>query len=95
MTTICAQCKHHYLKDKPPRWHDWECHHPDVEREKVLDVVTGRMEYAHHDQWPNCRDVNKGDCELFQISVAAKAKGLVSEAARGIRAQQETERIAP
>lgn len=73
--TICVLCKHHYVRREgrlyQPRWYDYECHHPECERPKTLDPVTGAPIYAGGgERFPCCRDVNNGDCALFEYSDA-------------------------
>ena len=65
--TICWDCKYHH-NDEPtgPRseiWYNQKCLHPSKETPAYLDVVTGLTVPVAH---AYCRDVNDGNCPLFE-----------------------------
>ena len=80
--TICVKCKHHKRMGRRDIdvWYTHYCGHPELQRAKVTDPVTGRLGYGikndlgrcmvgvdRGDRYPNCRDINpRGECELYE-----------------------------
>ncbi len=73
--TICANCMFCiHAPDSEPKlgnWYHFRC--GAVMHDKMIDPVTGEEAYASHEagfltkeKHPNCRDMNKGECPLFQ-----------------------------
>ena len=59
--TICVKCKWH--DGLGQIWYDHFCEHPKVSTPAHIDPVTGKRVADKH---PNCRDINRGDCELYK-----------------------------
>ncbi len=78
--TLCVNCKHHAGCDGDGQWYDHHCHHPDKTRPKEQCPVTGKILFAAkndlgqivlvRDEHPYCRDINNGNCPLFEGKVA-------------------------
>ena len=80
--TVCANCKHHVAKDQASGRKDYMynhfCAHPDCERPKEQCPVTGKIGYATRNdlgvvsigdlKYPNCNQINNGNCELYESS---------------------------
>lgn len=84
---ICVNCKyvsnsHGGSRRGPDRktWFYWYCKHPDLERPKVIDPVTGNEVYAATNDFgrmcptdgkhPHCRDINTdGQCQYYEVSL--------------------------
>ena len=74
--TICVNCRHHSgaLPTRP--WHEHRCLHPELERQKEQDPVTGMWVYSDkndlgrivlvEEKHPDCRDINHGNCQYFE-----------------------------
>ncbi len=86
--TICANCKHHRNDTSQMNheiWYSWFCAHPELEREKGIDPVTGRETYfgkndldrvyCTDQKYPYCRDHNHGNCPLHERSTLASKAG--------------------
>ena len=64
--TICANCKYYFKTNEGIMWYDQFCGNYLVERKKNINPVTGYEEYEHGgQQYPYARDINKGDCEMW------------------------------
>ncbi len=61
--TICAMCKYHRFENEI--WHEQYCTHPVTEHKKVLNVVSGKMEYPSGHRYPHCNRINKGECPRY------------------------------
>jgi hypothetical protein len=76
MTTVCAECRWCTQKrGSDAHWSDWQCRHPEVQRPSATDPVTGETKFIEtvsccclvDSASPPCRDINKGDCLLFEL----------------------------
>lgn len=73
MTTICKECKHHIHDTQnemaPEVWYNHFCGASPLPM--ALDAVTGKLgystgRYVQEHPYKYCRDVNKGNCSLFE-----------------------------
>ena len=72
--TICVECAHCVKTDPAPIWYNFRCSALPQEGER--DPVTGIAGYprindlggTYYDScpYPYCRDINKGDCPMFE-----------------------------
>ena len=65
--TICAECQHFISIEDGPRtgvWYNLFC--GAIEQKPVLNVVTGKRETPNDNGHPCCREVNNGNCKLFE-----------------------------
>lgn len=73
MTTICVNCQYHHGKPDGPRssvWYNQFCMCPAVKLPAAVDPVTGVTPQGL-DLRPNCRDINRGDCQHFSHLIDA------------------------
>jgi len=74
--TVCINCRH--FLNNGPVWYSQFCGHPKhAERVMVQDPVTGEYDYGgtndlggsyiDNNKHPHARDINKGDCELYEV----------------------------
>lgn len=73
--TICVRCIYHHCSGDDI-WYNHFCRHPRwLQIPKAQDPVNGRWGYQKHNSvgdayldetpWPHCREVNKGNCDLY------------------------------
>ena len=65
----------HLNKDGNYSWL-WQCYHPDSRRKKGVYLDSGKPcfiayesdgdEYRTSEEYPDCDEVNKGNCQLFE-----------------------------
>lgn len=60
--TICRDCKHH--RGSGMVWYNQYCGASPLKKE--INVVTGQEETRTGNPYAYCRDVNDGQCTLFE-----------------------------
>lgn len=72
--TICAECRHLIREGSGAHWGDYVC--GAITRARGVDLVTGQETWLEGgfpaQEHPYCRNVNNGDCKLFEKKKGGK-----------------------